>query len=84
MITTLATVLSIIDKEIGIPSNKRDGINDRSKLKEDLGLDSLDMAQLLIYLEKLYPRMNIDIFFNEFRNEELTLNDLIIFIEKNS
>ena len=50
-----------------------------SWLKADIGLDSLDIAQLLVEIEKKYPRLNIDeIFFME----DVTIEQLINAIEK--
>lgn len=84
MISTLNIIVRLIEKDVGLTDDEKNRISYETKLKEDLGLDSLDMAQILIDLETLFPKMDADVFYSEFRDTELTINDLVVFIEKNS
>lgn len=56
-------------------------VNKDQKLKDDLGMDSLDLVELVIEMEKEF---NIDLGFDfEERIDQMTIQDLAIEIEKN-
>lgn len=71
---TEQTIRNILEEKGFEPVNKD------QKLKDDLGMDSLDLVELVIEMEKEF---NIDLGFDfEDRINEMTIQDLAIEIEK--
>ncbi len=72
--TVEQTIRNILEEKGFEPTNKN------QKLKDDLGLDSLDLVELVIEMEKEF---NIDLGFDfEERINEMTIQDLVNEIEK--
>lgn len=72
--TVEQTIRNILEEKGFEPTNKN------QKLKDDLGMDSLDLVELVIDIEKEF---NIDLGFDfEDRINEMTIQDLVNEVEK--
>lgn len=72
--TTEQTIRNLLEEKGFEPTNKN------QKLKDDLGMDSLDLVELVIELEKEF---NIDLGFDfEDRINEMTIQDLVNEVQK--
>jgi len=77
-------MLSILIKELSLPDDKIGPITRETRLKEDLGADSLDLVNLTVAIEEEFSREGKTLKFPEEAAEDIrSVQQILDFLAKN-